>query len=339
MENAKDIHDDAIIIDCTCPLAVLDEYHDNYLKGGVTAIAATVGYGMANIGNLDATVKNLGNWFAKFRDPGRNIFHMTHVEDILRAKREGKMGIVFHFQGTTPFEDDINSIEVYHRLGLRMCQLCYNDQDLVGCGCSVENDTGLTEYGEQVISELNRLGVVIDCAHTGYNTTMDAIEASQTPVIISHGNARSVYNNRRNCSDDLIRAIANNGGAVGINGYPGFVAAKPRPTLDDLMDHVDHMAKIAGSENICIGLDYFEYQAGVVDDASANQVYNFLLESGSWNKKDYPPPPWYWPKGIEMPEKLENLTIGLIERGYSEDEIKGILGLNIMRVFREVWGS
>jgi len=90
-----------------------------------------------------------------------------------------------------------------------MCQLCYNDEDLVGCGCAVEKDTGLTEYGEKVISEMNRLGIVVDCAHTGHNTSLDAIAASKSPVIISHGNASSICNNKRNCEDDLIKAWIN----------------------------------------------------------------------------------------------------------------------------------
>ncbi len=337
MNQAKAIHNDAIIIDCTCPLAAQKEYLDNYQAGGVTAVAATVGYGMANIGTLDFTMKNIGKWLAQFREEGSNIVQVTCVDDLYKAKEERKLGVIFHFQGTTPFEDDINTVELYHRLGVRICQLCYNDKDLVGCGCAVENDTGLTEYGGQVINEMNRLGIVVDCAHTGHNTSMDAIAVSKSPVIISHGNARSVCNNKRNCEDDLIKAIAKNGGVIGFNGFPAFVVDKPRPTLDDLLDHVDHMAEIAGPENICVGIDYFEYQAGVVDDDTALQIYDFLIASGSWAKEEYPPPPWYWPEGIEMPEKLENLTIGLHQRGYSEDEIKGILGKNVMRVFEEVW--
>jgi len=335
--QAREIHKNAIVIDNTCPLAVLDDYHANYLQGGVTVIAATVGYGMANIGTLDYTMKLLGKWLAKFREDGTKLISVTSVDDIYRAKEQGKLGVIFHFQGTTPFEDDINTVELYHRLGVRMCQLCYNEKDLVGCGCAVKEDTGLTVFGEQVIGEMNRLGIVVDCAHTGHNTSMDAIAVSKSPVIISHGNARAVCNNRRNCQDDLIKAIAKNGGVIGFNGFPGFVADKPKPTLDDLLDHVDHMANIAGPENICVGIDYFEYQAGVVDDDTAKQIYDFLISSGSWAKNEYPPPPWHWPQGIEMPEKLENLTIGLDQRGYTEDEIKGILGLNVMRVFKEVW--
>ena len=156
-------------------------------------------------------------------------------------------------------------------------------------------------------------------------------------MVISHGNARAVHNNRRNITDDLIRAIAKNGGVVGFNGFPGFVSNKARPSLDDLLDHVDHLANVAGPDHVCVGMDYFEYQAGVVDDETAGQVYDFLLDSGAWNPTEYPAPPWYWPEGIEMPDTLGNLTAGLVNRGYSEDEIRGILGLNMMRVFEAVW--
>ncbi len=331
------LHKTAIIIDNTCPLAVLDQFHDNYRNGGVTAIAATVGYGVPGLGNLDFTMKNLGKWHAWMREKERNLLHVTRVEHLFQAKEQGKLGIIFHFQGSMPFGDDVNTASLYHQLGVRMCQLCYNEKDLVGCGCAVEEDTGLTPFGQELIAEMNRLGIVVDCGHTGEKTTLDAIAASSSPVVISHGNARAVCHNRRNLSDDLIRAIAENGGVVGFNGYPGFVADKERPSLDDLLDHVDHMASLAGPEHICLGMDYFEYQAGATDDVTAGQIYDFLIESGAWNKTDYPPPPWHFPQGVEMPEKLWNLTAGLAQRGYSPEQIKGILGLNMLKVFETVW--
>jgi len=207
----------------------------------------------------------------------------------------------------------------------------------VGCGCSEEADTGLTPFGEKMIAELNRLGMVVDCAHTGYRTTMEAIEASKKPVIISHGNARAICGSRRNLPDDIIKAISLNGGVIGINGYPAFVANKARPTLDDYLDHVDYMVKLVGADHICIGMDYYEYQAGVMDEATARMTYDFLVSSGAWKPEEYPPPPWYYPEGIEMPEKFSNLTTGLLKRGYSEKDVESILGLNIIRVFRESW--
>lgn len=337
MKLAETIHKNALIIDTACPMAVLDQFHDHFIKGGVTAVAATVGYGMADIGTFDFTMKNLGKWFDKFRDPDKNLVHVTSTADISRAKKEEKLGILFHFQGTTPFENDINTVELFYRLGVRVVQLCYNDKDLVGCGCAVEKDTGLTEFGGEIIREMNRLGIVIDCAHTGFKTTLDAISASQSPVIISHGNAKAVCSNNRNCEDELLTAIAQNGGVIGVNGFPGFVAPISSPTLDHLLDHVDHMVKIAGPEHVCVGMDYFEYQAGAADNTTADLVYKFLIDSGSWNKQEYPAPPWHYPKGIEMPDTFENLTRGLCDRGYSETDIKGILGMNILRIFDAVW--
>lgn len=337
MTDPKALHQSCIVIDNTCPLAVVEAYHDNYLKGGVTAIAATVGYGVPGMGSLEFTMKNLGKWHAWLRQEDTRLLHVTRPEHILAAKQTEKLGIIFHFQGTMPFGDDINTAELYHQLGLRMCQLCYNEKDLVGCGCAVAEDAGLTPFGRDLIAEMNRLGIVVDCGHTGHRTSMEAIEASSSPVVISHGNAKAVCHNRRNVEDDLIRAIAANGGVVGFNGFPGFVADKARPTLDDLLDHVDHMVQIAGPGHVCVGIDYFEYQAGVADDDTADAVYDFLLDSGAWTREDYPAPPWYYPKGIEMPEKLWNLTDGLVKRGYSEEDIRGILGRNMMRIFETVW--
>ncbi len=333
------LHQQSIVIDATCPLAVKEEYLDNYARGGVNIVAATAGYGQPELGSLKFTMKNLGIWFERIKRKEDTLLLVESISDIHRAKNEGKLGIIFHFQGSLAFENDINNIELYHRLGLRMCQLCYNTKDLVGCGCAVEKDSGLTDFGKNVIEEMNRLGIVVDCAHTGCKTTMDAIEVSENPVIVSHGNARKVCDSKRNLPDDIIGAIAANGGVIGINGYPAFVSDKTHPDLEDFINHIDYMVERAGIDHVCIGMDYFEYQAGVVDDATAKIVYDYLLESKSWKPGEYPPPPWHWPRGIEMPEKFANITKGLLKKGYSEDDIQKILGRNIMKVFEQVWHS
>jgi len=167
----------------------------------------------------------------------------------------------------------------------------------------------------------------------------DSIAVSQKPVIVSHGNARSVCDSKRNLPDEIIDAIAGNGGVIGINGYPAFVSLKEHPTLEEFIDHIDYMVQRAGIDHVCIGMDYFEYQAGVVDDATAKIVYEYLLESKSWKPGEYPPPPWYWPGEIEMPEKFANLTRGLVKKGYLPTDIQKILGLNLIQVFEQVWHS
>jgi membrane dipeptidase len=333
-ETAERLHQEAIIIDGTCPLARHGNSYEKWVAGGATVIAVTADYRGETMG---ATIRRLGTWFKRLEKHSDKLLLITSVEDIYRAKRENRLGMIFHFQDTLPFELDLNMISVYHRLGVRMVQLCYNTRNFVGDGCSERTDCGLSEFGLKAIAELNRLGILVDCAHTGYRTTMDAIEASQKPVIISHANARAICNSSRNLRDDQIRAVAAKGGVVGITGWPSFVAKKPKPTLDDLLDHVDYIAKLVGVEHLSLGIDYWEYMAGIGDENQAKTRYDELLEAGIWNPRDYPPPPWHFPQGIETPEKLPNLTTGLLDRGYSEDDARKILGLNLIRIFKEVW--
>ena len=333
-QTAKKVHQESIIIDATCPLANVGEYYRMWIEGGATVVAPTLCYGPVF---MDHAMKNIGKWQKRLSDEKDKLIHIISIEDIFKAKEENKLGILFHFQGTTAFERDLNSIEIFHRLGLRVGQLCYNSRDFVGDGCAERTDSGLSHFGLNVISEFNRLGIVVDCAHTGYRTTMEAIEVSKKPVIISHGNTRSICDSFRNLRDDQIKEIAAKGGVIGINGYPAFVAKNPRPSIDNLIDHVDHISKLVGIEYISIGIDYYEGMAGIADDNAAEKLYKNLVRSGVWNPRDYPPPPWWYPKGMETPNKLINLTDGLLKRRYSQADVKKILGLNLIRVFKEVW--
>jgi membrane dipeptidase len=208
----------------------------------------------------------------------------------------------------------------------------------VGDGCTERTDCGLSEFGLKVISEMNRVGLVIDLSHTGYKTSMEAIEASQKPVIFSHSNVYSVCNSPRNLRDDQIKAVAAKGGVIGINGYPAFVANKSKPSLNDFLEHVDYIARLVGTEHISLGIDYDVCTAGVISDDEAKAIYDEYVEAGLYDPKVYPPTPWYFPAGIEMPDKLPNLTAALLNRGYSEEDVKNILGKNLIRVFKEVWG-
>lgn len=334
MNATEKLHQDSIFIDGTCPLASLGNYWENYITGGVTVVSATVNWPREL---LRDTIRRTGEWFSKLRINQDKLMQITSVDDIYQAKKEKKLGVLFHFQGTTAFELDLNNIEIFYRLGLRMVQLCYNARDFVGDGCQERTDCGLSHFGVKFIGELNRLGIVVDCSHTGYQTTMEAIEVSNKPVVVSHANVKAVCDNDRNLKDDTIKAIAKSGGVIGLNGYPAFVAKKDRPSLDDLLDHADYIVKLVGVEHVSIGIDYWHGQAGVADDKEAMALYEHMVVNGTWNPQDYPPPPWHFPEKIEMPEKLPNLTVGLLKRGYAEMDIQKILGQNLIRVFKEVW--
>ena len=146
-----------------------------------------------------------------------------------------------------------------------------------------------------------------------------------------------MHANDRNLKDDVVKAIAKKGGVIGLNGFPSFVSKSRRPSLDDYMDHIDHIARMVGVEHVGLGLDYFEYQADYSSRLKATIAYYYLLLTGAWNASNYASPPWYYPEGIETPKKLGNLTEGLLRRGFSPKDIALIFGGNIMRVYEEVW--
>ena len=166
---------------------------------------------------------------------------------------------------------------------------------------------------------------------------MDAVEASNAPVVITHANARAVQNNGRNVEDELIKAIADCRGIVGTVGFPPFLTWDGQPTLDHFIDDIVYKADLVGIDHTGIGIDYYEGQYPVEEDETAMARYRKRLETGQWRAEEYPPPPYKFPEGIETPRTLGRLTDRLVERQFSEDDIRKVLGLNWMRVYREVW--
>jgi membrane dipeptidase len=331
--DAAALHRDAIVIDMVCPLLAVERHVDDWVAGGATAVGPTV----ASDDGCAAAMRNVGMWLERLRRRGDALLHVTSAADVTRAKREGKLGIVFHFQNTQPFERNPELVAVYARLGVRVVQLTYNVRNWVGDGCEEPADAGLSDFGRRIIREMNRAGMVVDLSHTGYRTTMEAMELSEAPCVFSHSNARAVHDSRRNLRDDQIKAVAAAGGVIGLNGFPAFVSPRRWPTLDDLLRHADHIAERAGTDHLSVGLDYYQGQWPFADASRARALYEQRLEAGRWRPENYPPPPYRYPKGIEVPSKLGALTAALLARGYREDDVRKILGLNLLRVFERVW--
>ncbi len=329
-----DIHNEQIIIDGTCPLGQDEEHIFKWKQGGVTVMTPTVAVNH----NLQETIYNIAIWHNRFRKYQSKLMHIQTVDDIYKAKKENKLGILFHFQNSLPIERDINLLSIYHKLGVRMIQLSYNQKNHVGDGCNERTDSGLSDFGVQAIKEMNRLGIVVDVSHTGYQTSMDAIEVSEKPVIVSHGNVYNICPVARNLKDELITAIAENGGVIGINGFPSFVSTKKdHPTIDDYIDHIDYIVKLAGVEHVAISVDFFHGMSSLISDSEAIKFYEQRLTDGKWKKETYQTPPWHYPEGLSLPEEFPNLTKRLLERGYSRQDINLIMGENFIRVFKNVW--
>lgn len=332
--EAQKLHERAILIDAVCPLLQAMTKVDDYAKGGFTAVAPTVG---AWNGSGEA-LRSIGAWYKMIRDRDDLMLIRTSA-DIRTAKATGKTGIILHFQGTGPIEDSLDLIDAYRGLGVGVMQLAYNIKNRVGDGCEERTDSGLSRFGVQVVERMNKAKMIVDCSHTGHQTTYDAIEHSSAPVMISHANARAVYDSPRNLPDELIRAIGDNGGTIGIVGFPGFVSGDQRPSIDQFIDHMVYIADKIGIDRVTLGIDYYLGQEPYMELEAAKTAYDARLADNTWSQKAYPPPPHFYPSGIETPDRMPALTEALLRRGFTEVEILKVYGENLIRMYETVWGE
>lgn len=335
MNPAERLHADAILIDATCPLLIEDDTHLGlYQAGGFTAVAPTI---RANTGTSAEALLQFGYWHRGARER-TDLVLVRKAADIEAAKKEGRIGVVLHFQGTEVLDRSVDILDAYHALGLRVVQLTYNRRCHVGDGIEEPGDAGLSRYGNAVVRRLNDLGILVDCAHTGIRTSLDAVECSSAPVIISHANARAVRDIPRNVPDELYRAVAATGGVIGVVGFPNFVADSRQPSLDQFIDHIVHIAGVVGIDHVGLGIDYYLGQHPFSGDEAAHKAFRQRVTMGVWSAGSYPEPPYHYPEGIETPDRMANLTTGLLRRGFAEQEVRKVLGLNWLRVYRAVWG-
>lgn len=330
----EDLHRDAILIDAVCPLLDDLQLVAEYAAGGVDIVAPT----LATLEGVAATLRKIGRWHKALRERD-DLMLIRRSTDILRAKQEGKTGIVFHFQGPGPVEDCVDLVDAYKALGVNVMQLAYNVKNRLGDGCEERTDAGLSRFGLQVIERMNAVGMIVDCSHTGVQTTMDAIEYSKAPVIISHANAKAVHPSPRNISDELIGAIAANGGTIGVVGFPAFVCAESRPSIDQFIDHIVHISNLVGVEHVTLGIDYYGGQSPYTSDAEALEIYENLIACGMWSPAAYPAPPHHYPAEIETPRTMVELTKALLRRGFQPEDIRKIYGENLLQIYRTVWGE
>ncbi len=326
------LHREAVVIDGTCPLLRRKEFVDWYIEGGVTACSPTVG----STASAEETLRNLGSWH-RFIGSRSDLLLVKCADDILAAKAQKKLGLVFHFQGADPIENDLDLVEAYRALGVRMVQLTYNIRNRVGDGCEEAANAGLSRFGRDLVVRLNENRVIVDGSHTGERTTLEAIETSTRPFVFSHANAKAMHACPRNITDAQIKAAAATGGLIGINGFPAFVGASPRPTTADFLRHLDHVVNLVGVDHAALAIDYYEGMHPVADEAEARKMYQQQLAVRRWSAEVYPPPPHHYPAGMATPKELPNLTAALLAHGYSDAETRKIIGGNWLRVMRAVW--
>ncbi|NLW16274.1 MAG: membrane dipeptidase [Firmicutes bacterium] len=332
-DKARRLHQDALVIDTHCdtllrvlgrapyqqqqhePYRLADRHEEGHIdlprlkEGGVDVqfFAAYIEPIFKPDRALKRTMQIFDAFFTELEANSDSMLLATTVQDIITAKEQGKIAAVLAIEGGEALEGDMGVLRMFHRLGVRSIGLTWNERNDIadGVGDSRSNG-GLSAFGAAVIEEMNRLGILVDVSHLSDAGFWDVIEISKHPIIASHSNARAVCNHRRNLNDEQIQALAKNGGVMGMNFAAGFVKEDGKPTLDDLLDHIDHIVQLVGPHHVGLGSDF--------DGIGAT------------------------PEGLNDVTAMPLITEGLLKRGYSDEHIRLILGGNYLRVFREVWG-
>jgi len=247
------------------------------------------------------------------------------TDDIMAAKEQDKLAIGLHFEGTRALERRLDMIEVYYHLGVKHNQIAFNLANSAGSGCIEDVDSGLTRFGRAVVREMNRVGMVVDLSHTGYQTTMDIIDASDSPVIVSHSNAKAINDHYRNLTDQQIKLCAEKGGVIGVSGASEYLGADPTDN-EIIFKHIDYIANLVGPEHVGLGLDLVSSPTVLMEYMRARSTEWFEDETKPWSMPVF-----------AQPEQVLQLCQLLLDRGYARQDVKGILGENFYRVMDKCW--
>jgi membrane dipeptidase len=294
---------------------------------GITGFNNSIGTGGPEV--VKETLTFLAAWQG-FCARNSDLFCVVDkAEDLDRAKAAGKCAVMMGIQNSEHFStpEDVKS---FYQLGQRSSQLTYNSQNFIGTGGTDRVDGGVSDFGAEIIAAMNEIGMLVDVSHCGDKTTLDAIEISKRPIAITHSNCRALNNHPRLKTDEAIRKLAAKGGVMGITGVRNFVSAHEPTTVEDIVDHIDHVVKIAGIEHVGIGSDS---DLNGYDDMPADQRKELMASyKASYAFRDK-----IDTDGFDNPRKVFALTEALIRRGYSDSNIEAVLGGNFRRLLGSVW--
>ena len=325
-ESAAALHSDALVWDMVVPLApmvkndfeLLPRYHaagTNFVSLTVAGDDCGVAEGMHRMAWARAELKARAD---------RYVF-VERTEDIGRAKVEGKLAIGLHLEGTRCMDRDLDMVQLYYDLGIRHCILAFNMSNSAAGGCAEIDDVGLTRFGIRLAEAMNRVGMIIDLSHTSIRSTMEVMERTSDPVIISHSNASGVYSHYRNVTDEQIRACAGTGGVVGISGSATYLGDE-RSSNEAIFAHIDHIVQLVGPKYVGLGMDF-------VNDVEALRGY-ILARPEEWPEKDGR---GFDKLGYAPPEQVPGLTELMLRKGYAEADVRSILGENFLRLCEKTW--
>jgi membrane dipeptidase len=282
-------------------------------------------------------------WNDVVHDIGMRLCDLAHQDDVVVARgladieaahREGRLALVLGLEAATPIENELDRIDILYGLGVRQMGIAYSEANALGSGLKERGDGGLTAFGERAVERMNKLGMAIDVSHSGDRTSLDVIEASTRPVLITHAGSRSVWDSRRMKPDEVIVACAERGGVIGLEAAPHTTLSEAHPahSLESVMDHFTHCVELVGIDHVAFGPDtLFGDHVGLHRAFATQLSVGELRGRQQFEEVDYV-------DGLENPgECFHNITGWLVRHGYSDDDIGKVLGGNALRALGEIW--
>ncbi len=341
--RVEELHDRAIVINGLSGSMALPRGNDAPFElprlmreGGVTAANLTVSVH----DGFRQTCTNLVYLLqASERHADEGTMVIRTASDIRAAKEAGAAGIIIGFQTSDPFEGHLPNVDLFHRLGLRICQLTYQRRNLAGDGTGEPANAGLSLYGRELVGELNRFGILIDLSHTGTAGCLEIVELSKAPVAVTHSCLKSFNDVSRNTDEEVAKSVARNGGVFGVNAIARLLSPTGRQegaTIAQYVDLVDYLVDLIGIDHVGIGLDVNE---GLTPELFEARQKGFLSDFPELRMGGDFPFEHYYVFGLDSIRKIRIVTEELVRRNYSDDDVVKILGGNFLRLFEQVWSE
>ncbi len=304
----------------------IDVLFENFMDG-TALITSSAGWKWTDV------IHDLGIRYSDFAHQDMVYIALT-IDDLYRAKREGKIAFVATLEAATPIENELDRVDVLYGLGVRSMGITYSESNGLGSGLRELNDGGLTQFGRQVVQRMNKLGMTIDTAHCGDKTAADTIEFSEKPTIISHVGARALWNTNRMMPDHVLKACAEKGGVIGIEAAPHTTLTEKHPdhSIESYMEHFEYVANLAGIDHVAFGPDtLFGDHVGLHHAFASQLSISSAHGSVEFEEVEYV-------KGLENPsEVMPNVIRWLVKHGYNDQDIAKVVGQNVLRVLEESW--
>jgi membrane dipeptidase len=295
-------------------------------------------------GTSNITSKAGWKWNDVVHDLGMRLCDLAHqdflvqcrrVEDISRAFSEGRIAWVPVVEGAAPIENEVDRIDILYGLGIRLMGITYSESNALGSGLKEDRDGGLTKFGRMAVERMNKVGMLIDCSHSSPKTTLDTVEHSSHPIVLSHVGARALWDSKRLFPDEVLKAVAEQGGVIGIESAPHTTMTRTQNThnLESVMEHFTYVADLVGIDHVTFGVDSL-----YGDHVGLHHVFAAQLSTGDTRSKQVDYQEVRYVKGLENPtEASRNILRWLVKQNYTDEEIVKVIGGNTLRVLKQVW--